>query len=158
MAKFILIAIFASLGLLVSGRSLESYAPGEENFALGVDANGHPLNEPFEDDGSKGGTTKLDPMAQCLWDWIKCWTSNPRNSTRCGWVYSECVEKVKKQQSFRDAKNECLWDLLVCWNKREISSSKCGFIYSDCIERAKKGLPSTDAPPTDVPPPPPTDE
>ncbi|XP_065058643.1 uncharacterized protein LOC135686355 isoform X2 [Rhopilema esculentum] len=116
MAKFILIAIFASLGLLVSGRSLESYAPGEENFALGVDANGHPLNEPFEDDGSKGGTTKLDPMAQCL------------------------------------------WDLLVCWNKREISSSKCGFIYSDCIERAKKGLPSTDAPPTDVPPPPPTDE
>ena len=53
---------------------------------------------------------------------------------------------------------QCLWDLLVCWNKREISSSKCGFIYSDCIEAAKKGKPSTDAPVTDLPPPPVPDE
>lgn len=36
-------------------------SPEEENFALGVDANGHPLGEPIEDES---GTTKLDPMAQ----------------------------------------------------------------------------------------------
>jgi len=111
--KLVVIAVFVTFGVLVNGRSIDQYTPEEENFALGVEANGHPLGESLEDEGGK---TELDPMAQCL------------------------------------------WDLLVCWNKREISSSKCGFIYSDCIEAAKKGKPSTDAPVTDLPPPPVPDE
>eukprot|EP00794_Sanderia_malayensis_P007003 gene7001-7788_t len=54
-----------------------------------------PEDENFAVDAEEDKTTKLGPMQQCLWDWLVCWSSKQKSSSRCGWDYADCTKKAK---------------------------------------------------------------